>query len=108
MNDSGDRWDTGQDSLEEIDRFKVVGHNPRRVDALKDLAAGIGISTAQLALAWCLRRPNISSVIVGATRIEQLEENVKAVGIELPSDISTAIDDLFPGPAVRAGTEADD
>ena len=83
-----------------------------RVDELKALAAGVGISTAQLALAWCLRRPNISSVIIGATRSEQLEENVKAVGVELPAEVTAAIDERFPGPDATAtvGTEtnADD
>lgn len=69
-----------------------------RIDRLRPHADALGISLAQLALAWCLRKENVASVIVGATRIEQLEENVKAVGIELPPEIDDAIDALFPGP----------
>ncbi len=75
-----------------------------RVDELRKLADGLEISMAQLALAWCLRRPNVSSVIVGATRIEQLEENVKAVGVVLPEEVTNAIDAIFPAP----GMDADD
>lgn len=70
-----------------------------RIDQLKDLAAGLGLSMAQLALAWCLRQPGVSSVIVGATRLTQLEENVKAVGVTLPVEILRTIDALFPAPA---------
>ena len=66
------------------------------IDQLKPFAAELGVSMAQLALAWCLRRPAIASVIVGATRLEQLEENVKAVGVLIPSEIETSIDELFP------------
>jgi voltage-dependent potassium channel beta subunit len=70
-----------------------------RVDQLQPIASDLGISMAQLALAWCLRIPSVSSVIVGATRSDQLEENVKAVGIELPESVVAKIDELFPAPA---------
>jgi aryl-alcohol dehydrogenase-like predicted oxidoreductase len=70
-----------------------------RVDRLLPIADELGVSLAQLALAWCLRKPNVSSVIVGATRIEQLEENLKAVGVEIPADALWRIDEIFPGPA---------
>lgn len=70
----------------------------KRIDGLTGLARGLGISMAQLALAWCLRKQSVASVIVGATRIEQLEENVKAVGVELPREVTDEIDKIFPGP----------
>ena len=69
-----------------------------RIDGLTPIADELGISMAQLALAWCLRRPGISSVIIGATRPEQLEENVKSVGVEIPETIGAKIDALFPPP----------
>jgi aryl-alcohol dehydrogenase-like predicted oxidoreductase len=72
-----------------------------RVDRLKPLAAELDISLAQLALAWCLRQPSVSSVIVGATRTSQLEDNCRASEIELPAEILSQIDDLFPGPGDR-------
>lgn len=67
-----------------------------RVDALRPLAEETGLSMAQLALAWCLRRPSVASVIVGATRPEQLDENVKASGVRLPAEMVARIDELFP------------
>jgi aryl-alcohol dehydrogenase-like predicted oxidoreductase len=67
-----------------------------RVDALRPLAAELGLSLAQLGLAWCLRSPGVASVIVGATRAEQLEENAKASGIELPAEIVARIDAIAP------------
>jgi aryl-alcohol dehydrogenase-like predicted oxidoreductase len=52
---------------------------------------------AQLAIAWVLREPNVSSAIVGASRPEQVEENVEASGIELPADVLAAIDVALQG-----------
>ena len=63
-----------------------------RVDRLQPIADELGISLAQLALAWCLRQRNVASVIVGATRAAQLEENVKASGVKLPAEQLARID----------------
>lgn len=63
-----------------------------RVEKLRPLADALGMSMAQLALAWCLRHPGISSVIVGVTRPEQLDDNVKAAGRRLPDDLLAQID----------------
>lgn len=67
-----------------------------RVDRLKPLADELGISLAQLALVWCLRQPGVSSVIVGATRVAQIEENAKASGVTLPREMEEKIDAIFP------------
>jgi voltage-dependent potassium channel beta subunit len=67
-------------------------------DRLAPLAAELGISMAQLALAWCLAEPNVASVITGVTRVAQLEDNVKASGLRLPAEILERIDAIFPGP----------
>ncbi len=69
-----------------------------RIDRLRPVADELGLSLAQLALAWCLRKSSVSSVIIGATRIEQLDENVKATGVELSNEALRLIDELFPGP----------
>jgi voltage-dependent potassium channel beta subunit len=66
------------------------------VDRLAPLAAEIGVSMPQLALAWCLRQANVASVIVGVTKTAQLEENVAAVNVSLPHDILARIDAIFP------------
>jgi voltage-dependent potassium channel beta subunit len=68
-----------------------------RIDALRPLADQLGVSMAQLALAWCLRQPGVSSVIVGATRAEQLRDDAAASGLSLPPDVAKSIDALFPG-----------
>lgn len=67
-----------------------------RVDQLRPIADALGVSMAQLALSWCLQRSGVSSVLIGATRAEQLEENVKAVGTQLGDDVLGEIDALFP------------
>ena len=72
-----------------------------RVDQLRPLADGQGITLGQLALAWCLRKTGVSSVIIGATRIEQLEENAKSIGLELSTETIGRIEELFPGPDDR-------
>ncbi|MDQ3979027.1 MAG: aldo/keto reductase family protein, partial [Actinomycetota bacterium] len=53
------------------------------VQRLRPIAADVGVSLAQLALAWVLREPNVASAIVGASRPEQLEENAAASGVKL-------------------------
>jgi len=70
-----------------------------RVEGLPGFAAELGTSPARLALAWCLRRPEVSSVIVGASRTAQVEENAGASGIEIPTDLLARIDEAFGGPA---------
>ncbi len=69
-----------------------------RVDAMVGLARDLDTSPARLALAWCLRTPSITSVIVGATRIEQVADNVGAADLEIPDEVLARLDELFPGP----------
>jgi aryl-alcohol dehydrogenase-like predicted oxidoreductase len=52
---------------------------------------------SQMALAWVLRQTNVSAALVGATRPEQVEENVKASGIRLDAAILDAIDEALVG-----------
>jgi voltage-dependent potassium channel beta subunit len=53
------------------EKLAVAGH-------LADLAAELGVTPAQLSIAWCLKNPHVSTVMLGATRLEQLHENLKA------------------------------
>lgn len=64
------------------------------VAQLKPIAADLGLTMVQLALAWVLRRPEVSSAIIGASRPEQVEANVRAVGIELPEAALQRIDEV--------------
>ncbi|MEV0592597.1 aldo/keto reductase family protein [Nonomuraea cavernae] len=71
-----------------------------RVQELKPIAADLGLSMAQLAVAWVLQNPNVSSAIVGATRPEQVRDNVKAAGVKLGAEVLARIDDVL-GPIVE-------
>lgn len=66
-----------------------------KVGKLSDIAASLGISMAQLALAWCLRQPSVSSVIIGASRVGQVEDNAKASGIVLGADAVAKIAEIL-------------
>ncbi len=63
-----------------------------KVERLRPVAADLGLTLAQLALAWVLRRPEVSAAIVGATRPEQVEENARASGVKLPPDALARIE----------------
>lgn len=67
----------------------------KRVAQLEPLAEQAGLSLAQLAVAWVLQNPNVASAIIGASRPEQVHENVKAAGRKLDADLLQAIDDVL-------------
>jgi aryl-alcohol dehydrogenase-like predicted oxidoreductase len=62
------------------------------VQKLKPIAAEAGLSMPQLAIAWVLQNPNVSAALVGASRPEQIADNVKASGVKLDADTMAAID----------------
>ena len=65
------------------------------VQRLQPLAAEAGLSLAQLAVAWTLQNPNVSAAIVGATRPEQVRENVAAAGVRLDAGLMRRIDEAL-------------
>ncbi|HET7753115.1 MAG TPA: aldo/keto reductase family protein [Anaeromyxobacteraceae bacterium] len=67
------------------------------VQELKPIAAELGLTMAQLALAWVLRRPEVSSAIIGASRPEQVEENARASGVKLDAAVLKRIDEALSG-----------
>ncbi len=67
------------------------------VDRLRPISERLGITMAQLALAWVLRERNVASAIIGASRPEQVEENAAASGVELDESTLAAIDDAVAG-----------
>jgi aryl-alcohol dehydrogenase-like predicted oxidoreductase len=71
-----------------------------RVQKLKPIAQEAGLTMAQLAVAWVLQNRNVSSAIVGATRPEQVRDNVKASGVTLDGAIMKRIDEVV-GPVVE-------
>jgi aryl-alcohol dehydrogenase-like predicted oxidoreductase len=66
-----------------------------RVQLLRPVADELGITLAQLAIAWVLREPNVASAIIGASRPEQVEDNVGGVGVELDDSTRTRIDEIL-------------
>ena len=76
------------------------------VDRLRPIADEAGLSMAELALAWVLRRPEVASAIVGATRPEQVHANAKTSGIELAPDILAAIGEALGDTPVKEPTLA--
>ena len=73
----------------------LTDENIERVKKLLVIAADLGLTMAQLALAWILRRPEISSVITGASRPEQVVENVRASGVGLDDDVLVEIEKIL-------------
>ncbi|MBW3635902.1 MAG: aldo/keto reductase family protein [Armatimonadetes bacterium] len=77
--------------------------NPEKLDAaqlervqnLKPLAEKVGLSLPQLALAWCLRKENVSSVIIGASRPAQVEDNVKGSGADVSPETWQEMDAIL-------------
>jgi aryl-alcohol dehydrogenase-like predicted oxidoreductase len=66
-----------------------------RVQQLRPVADEAGLSLAGLAVAWVLQNPNVSTAIVGATRPEQVRENVRAAGVRLGPDLMGRIDEIL-------------
>ena len=94
------------DGLPEGSRFATgEGHrkkffndaNVARVKALKAVADDLGISRSQLALAWVLRQSTIASVITGATKVEQVVDNVAAAEVDLDASILERIAAILAG-----------
>ena len=67
-----------------------------KIRKMKTLADELGCSRAQLALAWAASHPQVSSVITGATSLEQLEENLKALHLSLSDHVREKLNELFP------------
>ena len=71
------------------------------VQRLRPLAEQAGLSMAQMGVAWVLQNANVASAIVGATRPDQLDDNVKASGVRLEAALLAAIDDALGGVVER-------
>jgi aryl-alcohol dehydrogenase-like predicted oxidoreductase len=72
-----------------------------RVQQLSPLAGSAGLSLAQLAIAWVLQNSNVSAAIIGATRPEQVTENVKSSGVRLDAELMKRIDEILEPVIVR-------
>ncbi len=73
------------------------------IDVLKPMAENKGASVAQLALAWLLTQPAVTTVIIGANKMEQLEDNLKAIDVMFTEDELRKIDEVSKLPAEYPG-----
>ncbi len=71
----------------------------RKVDELKAIAQGLGLSLPVFAIAWCLRNPRVSTVMLGASKVTQLEENLKAVDAQdlLTPEVMARVEQALAG-----------
>jgi aryl-alcohol dehydrogenase-like predicted oxidoreductase len=79
-----------RDQITDADRLAKVA-------ALEPIAKQMGATLAQFSLAWCLQNPWVSTVITGASRVEQVHENMKAIDFvdRFTPDVVEAIDAIF-------------
>jgi voltage-dependent potassium channel beta subunit len=92
------------DGYEWLQDHVLVEEKLETVRQLTEVAEGLGCTTAQLALAWCLQNPHVSTVITGASRPEQVEENMQALEVAetLDSDVMDRIASILDNePAPR-------
>ncbi len=72
-----------------------------RVQDLEPVAKELDLTMAQLAIAWVLQNDNVASALVGASRPEQVAENVKAAGVTIPAELMSRIDEALGDIVVR-------
>lgn len=85
-----------KESFEKRGMFEEAGI--KKLRALGEIAGDLGCTQAQLALAWCLKNEHVSTVITGASRVEQVHENMKALDFveKIDDGVMKKIDELFP------------
>ncbi|MGC4152259.1 MAG: aldo/keto reductase family protein [Propionicimonas sp.] len=84
-----------------IQRFLKQDEVLRRVQGLRPVADELGLTMAQLAVAWVLQNDNLAAALIGASRPEQIAENVKAAGVEIPAELMARIDEVLGDVVVR-------
>jgi voltage-dependent potassium channel beta subunit len=98
--DSLPKQSRAADEKQNVFMEKLV--NPESVEKsqrIASIADQLNVPPATLALAWCLRRPEVASVICGASRPEQIVQNVSASGVKIADDMLAAIEQVLSGPA---------
>lgn len=98
--DDGIPKDSRLDQIEWLRERVVTPENRKRSRKFKNIADKVGCNRAQLALAWTCAQDGVSSVITGASLVDQLEENLKALRIEITDEIEQEIEKIFPTEAV--------
>lgn len=86
--------DADTDSV--IKRLYWNDENKQKAQDFAALAGDMGVTAAQLAIAWCLNNPAVTSVISAATKIAQVTDNIAASDIVIPDDVLEKIEELYP------------
>lgn len=76
---------------------RIASGDAEKAARLAEIAKDAGIEPATLALRWCLRLPIVATVITGASRPEQIDDNVRAAGETMPEDVLARIDVVLRG-----------
>jgi voltage-dependent potassium channel beta subunit len=97
---SGEIPEGSRASLKQFEWVKKRAQNEEKLDVarkLAEVADDLGVSMAQMSLAWLLKNPNVSTVITGASKVSQVEENMKAVEIKakLTDDVMARIHEII-------------
>ena len=87
----------GMEGLEWLKEKNLTAARIQSVLSLTDLAKELGLSLPVMSLAWCLKNPNVSTVILGASKLVQLEENMKALSAQslLTPDVMQRIEEIL-------------
>ena len=80
---------------EQLKEWEYSEEGREKAKALKPIADELGLTRSQLALAWVLRRPEVTSAITGATKVSQIEESLGAVEAEIPAEALEKIDEVL-------------
>ena len=98
-----DDYRLNRDELNWLRDMNVVDDKLKRVSRMAALAGDLGCTPAQLAIAWCLKNPNVSTVILGASKVLQLEENLKAPAVcgKLTDEIMQQLEDILENKPVH-------
>ncbi|MFN4223347.1 MAG: aldo/keto reductase [Fervidobacterium nodosum] len=90
-----DRWPWLRKTMEERGIFQE--ETLQKLKRIKEIADGLGVTMAQLSIAWCLKNPHVSSVILGVSSLDQLKENIKAVEVKnlITDEIYSELNSLF-------------
>src|SRR6478752_3289504 len=98
---AGSRGTDDKGGARMIGRFLEQQETLERVQRLRPVADELGLTMAQLAIAWVLQNQNVAAAIIGASRPEQVAENVKAAGVRIPAELMARIDEARGDVVVR-------
>lgn len=96
------KYDDGVPAGSRLDRIAWLRDTflvPEKLDRVRRFAAladEVGVSRTRLALAWALHQPGVSSVILGASSVAQLDENLSALDVEMTPELATRLAEVFP------------